>query len=91
MSGGSSLMHAIVKARPSPGAEISTVDQRTVQEDEVIVKVKVASICGTDVHVWSWDKSMSDRIKKFPLVIGHEFCGVIVDVGKGVTSLQIGD
>jgi len=84
-------MHAIVKARPGPGAEVSTVDQPTAQEGEVVVKVKLASICGTDMHVWNWDKSMSERIKKFPLVIGHEFCGAVVDVGKDVTSLQIGD
>ncbi|MCW4052288.1 MAG: L-threonine 3-dehydrogenase [Candidatus Bathyarchaeota archaeon] len=84
-------MYAIVKTERGPGAEIATVDQPRAERNEVVVKVKVASICGTDVHVWNWDKSMSDRVKKIPLIIGHEFCGEVVDVGKGVTSLQIGD
>jgi threonine 3-dehydrogenase len=91
MLGERSRMYAIVKAKRGPGAEISAVDQPTAQENEVVVKVEVAAICGTDMHVWNWDKSMSDRIKKLPLIIGHEFCGNIVNVGKGVTSLQIGD
>ena len=84
-------MYAIAKTRRGPGAEISIVDQPTAEGNEVVVKVEVASICGTDVHVWNWDMSMSDRIKKIPLIVGHEFCGEVVEVGKGVTSVQIGD
>ena len=84
-------MYAIVKSRREPGAEISRVEIPKIGKDEVLVKVKMASICGTDVHIWEWNEWAQSRIRKIPLIFGHEFCGEIVEVGENVKSLQVGD
>lgn len=57
---------------------------------DVLIRVDAASICGTDVHIYTWDKWSSERLRP-PLIIGHEFCGTIVDVGSGVKGLSAGD
>ena len=84
-------MYAIVKSRRGSGAELSRVEIPKIRKNEVLVKVKMASICGTDVHIWEWNEWAQSRIKKIPLVFGHEFCGEIVEVGENVTGLQVGD
>ena len=84
-------MHAIVKKRPQPEAEITTVDLPKIDGNQVLVETKMASICGTDVHIWDWNEWAQNRIKKVPLTMGHEFAGKVVQVGKDVTSLQVGD
>lgn len=88
---GEMLMYAIVKKRRGPGAEISTVDIPKIGDDEVLVKVKMASICGTDVHIWDWNEWAQSRIRKIPLIFGHEFDGEVVEVGRNVTNVQVGD
>lgn len=84
-------MYAIVKAKRAPGVEIRTVDIPRIGRTEVLVKVKAASICGTDVHIYEWNDWAQKRIKKVPLIFGHEFCGEIVDIGADVTSVKVGD
>ena len=84
-------MHAIVKTRKGPGAEVQTVKIPKIDRREVLVKVKVASICGTDTHIWNWNRWAQERIKKIPLIFGHEFCGEIVDVGLDVSNVKAGD
>ena len=84
-------MYAVVKKKREPGAEITTVGVPKIKENEVLVKVKMASICGTDVHVWNWGRWAQDRIKKLPLILGHELAGIIVEVGEDVTNLVKGD
>jgi len=84
-------MYAIVKKMHGPGAEISTVDVPKIGKNEVLVKVKAASICGTDVHIWNWNEWAQSRLRKIPLIFGHEFAGEVVEVGGDVTSIQEGD
>jgi threonine 3-dehydrogenase len=84
-------MYAIVKKAPQPKAEITTLEIPKPKENEVVVKVKAASICGTDVHIWDWNQWAQNRIKNFPFIFGHEVAGEIVEVGKNVMSLQPGD
>jgi len=84
-------MYAIVKTKRSSGAEIATVGIPKIERNEVLVKVKMASICGTDVHIWDWNAWAQERIKKIPLIFGHEFCGEVVDAGVEVSSVQVGD
>jgi len=84
-------MYAVVKSKRAPGAEIKHVEIPKTGKNEVLVKVKMASICGTDVHIWDWNEWAQSRIKKIPLIFGHEFCGEVVEVGENVTSVQIGD
>ena len=57
---------------------------------DVLVKVKVASICGTDLHIYEWDRWAQGRIHP-PLIPGHEFCGEVVAFGDEVTSVKEGD
>jgi threonine 3-dehydrogenase len=84
-------MFAVVKTRRASGAEITTVDIPRIGRSDVLVKVKAASICGTDVHIWDWNDWAQERIRKIPLIFGHEFCGEVVDTGADVASLQVGD
>jgi len=57
---------------------------------DVLVRVKTASICGTDLHIYGWDRWSQGRIKP-PLTLGHEFCGVVASVGEEVTAVKAGD
>jgi len=84
-------MYAIVKKRREPGAEIAIMDAPKIGKSEVLVKVKAASICGTDVHIWDWNEWAQNRVKKIPLIFGHEVAGKVVEVGSDVTSVQMGD
>jgi threonine 3-dehydrogenase len=84
-------MYAIVKKRPQPKAEITILETPKPKENEVVVRVKAASICGTDVHIWDWNQWAQNRIRNFPFIFGHEVAGEVVEIGKNVTSLQEGD
>ena len=83
-------MLAVVKPEPKPGAEIREVKIPAFGRTDVLVKVKVASICGTDLHIYEWDRWAANRIHP-PLIPGHEFCGEVVAYGDEVTSVKEGD
>lgn len=83
-------MKAVVKEAPGVGAKLVEVDIPQVGSREVLVKVKATSICGTDYHIYSWDKWSQNRIKP-PIIMGHEFCGEVIEIGSEVTSVKIGD
>ncbi|NIP67200.1 alcohol dehydrogenase catalytic domain-containing protein, partial [Candidatus Bathyarchaeota archaeon] len=84
-------MYAFVKKKRDVGADIAMVDTPEIEKEEVLVKVKAASICGTDVEVWNWNQWAQSRVKNLPLILGHELAGEIVEVGAEVTTLQEGD
>src|ERR1700686_5532088 len=86
----SSTMPAVVKPEAAPGAEIREVKIPSYGPSEVLVKVKVASICGTDLHIYEWDRWAQGRVHP-PLIPGHEFCGEVVAFGDEVTSVKEGD
>src|SRR5437588_9039089 len=83
-------MLAVVKAEAAPGTEIREVKVPGFGRTDVLVKVKVASICGTDLHIYEWDRWAQGRIHP-PLIPGHEFCGEVVAYGDEVTSVKEGD
>jgi threonine 3-dehydrogenase len=83
-------MQAVMKASPAPGAELREVKVPQFGPSDVLVKVKVASICGTDLHIYEWDRWAQRRIHP-PLIPGHEFCGEVVAYGAEVTSVKEGD
>jgi threonine 3-dehydrogenase len=56
----------------------------------VKIKLEAASVCGTDLHIYNWDDWSSSRIQP-PRIIGHEFCGTVVEVGEGVSDRSVGD
>jgi threonine 3-dehydrogenase len=84
-------MIAIVKERPAPGLTLKRVPvPRELGPHDVLVKVKRASICGTDVHIYNWDAWSQERIRP-PQIDGHEFTGEVVSIGGDVSSVKVGD
>ncbi len=83
-------MLAVVKPEAAPGADIRDVAIPKFGLTDVLVKVDVASVCGTDLHIYNWDKWAQGRIHP-PLIPGHEFCGHVAAVGDEVTSVKEGD
>ena len=83
-------MRAIAKTTPAPGLEIIDVIEPAVRPGHVKVRVERGSVCGTDLHIYNWDAWSAARIHP-PRIIGHEFCGTIIEVGEGVTDRKVGD
>ena len=83
-------MKAVAKLEPKPGLALVDWDRPTPGPHDVVLKVKAASICGTDRHIYNWDDWAKSRIKP-PIVVGHEFCGHVVEVGREVKLLKEGD
>ncbi len=85
-------MQAVAKVQPGPGFELIQVEVPTPGPREVLIKIKAASICGTDVHIYKWDAWSQNRIKP-PLIIGHEFAGDVVAVGHQIRpgEPEVGD
>jgi threonine 3-dehydrogenase len=86
----SKTMKAIVKPAAGPGLEVAEVPIPTVAPNEVLVKIRAASICGTDLHIYRWDEWSASRVRP-PLVVGHEVCGNVVERGANVTEPAIGE
>ena len=82
-------MQAIVKDRRAPGLSVTTVPDPIASAGEVLIAVRHAGVCGTDLHIADWDAWAQGRIHP-PVVVGHEFAGEIVKVGLGVTELSVG-
>src|SRR5438094_10665958 len=84
-------MKAAVKLKPAPkSTQVQQVPVPEPTADEVLIRVKIASICGTDVHIYDWDAWAAGRIKP-PLIQGHEFAGEIEKIGSNVKGLRKGD
>ncbi|MFI5418726.1 MAG: L-threonine 3-dehydrogenase [Candidatus Lutacidiplasmatales archaeon] len=84
-------MQAFVKTQRAPGGELRSVADPTPADDEVLVAVRAASVCGTDVHIWEWNEWAQERIHRLPMILGHELSGEVVKVGARVKSLSVGD
>jgi threonine 3-dehydrogenase len=72
------------------GLSLESAAMPPVGSADVLVRVRAASICGTDLHIYGWDRWSQGRIKP-PVTLGHEFCGVVEKVGSEVTALKVGD
>ncbi len=81
-------MLALVKATPGPGLVLVEVPEPVIGINDVLIRVRKAGICGTDLHIYKWDKWAAGRIRP-PLVFGHEFCGDVVEVGELVTTIDV--
>jgi threonine 3-dehydrogenase len=78
-------MKALVKQRAEPGLWMEDVPEPRIGINDVLIRVKRASICGTDVHIYNWD-DWAQRTIPVPMVVGHEFVGEIVEVGSNVSD-----
>ncbi len=84
------MMFALVKEHNGSGLTLTTKPIPTIRPNEVLVKVKVASICGSDLHIYHWRDLINKRIQ-VPRIIGHEFCGVVVKCGEEVSGIAVGE
>jgi threonine 3-dehydrogenase len=84
-------VQAFVKTERGPGGEIRSVPDPKPGDDEVLVRVRASSICGTDVHIWVWNDWAQARVRHVPMIFGHELSGEVIEVGKRVKSLHVGD
>jgi threonine 3-dehydrogenase len=83
-------MRALCKTAPKPGFEICDVPVPELGPSDVLIRVEKAGICGSDLHIFAWDKWAQSRIKP-PLVMGHEFMGRVEAVGNSVRMVAPGD
>jgi len=83
-------MLALVKTSAGPGLSLETVPDPATGINDVLVRVHKTGICGTDLHIESWDPWAAKTIVP-PLVVGHEFVGEIVEVGSNVADFHPGD
>jgi len=80
-------MKAVVKTRRGPGnVELRHVDIPVIAPDEVLIEVKSTGICGTDIHIYH-----DSAFYTPPVILGHEYGGVIIQVGSGVSGFEVGD
>ncbi|HET7459208.1 MAG TPA: L-threonine 3-dehydrogenase [Gemmatimonadaceae bacterium] len=83
-------MRALVKQSAGPGFCLKDVPEPQIRDDEVLIRVRRAGVCGTDVHIYEWDDWAKGRCKP-PFTVGHEFAGDVVRVGALVTTVREGD
>jgi len=83
-------MQAIVKRKAEPGLWLEEVPVPEVGGDDVLIRIKKTSVCGTDVHIYNWD-AWSQKTIPVPMVVGHEFVGVVEGVGDHVKGFAPGD
>jgi threonine 3-dehydrogenase len=81
---------ALVKETAAPGFKLKDVPVPTIRDDEVLIRVRRAGVCGTDVHLYEWDDWARGRCHP-PFVVGHEFAGDVAQVGSLVTDVHVGD
>ncbi|WP_085797130.1 L-threonine 3-dehydrogenase [Falsiruegeria litorea] len=82
-------MKALEKSHPREGLWQVRAPVPEIGPDEVLVRVNKTGICGTDIHIWNWDEWASHTVP-VPMITGHEFAGEIVELGRNVTGLSVG-
>lgn len=82
-------MKALVKTGPGEGLALQDRPVPQIGPSDVLIRVRKTGICGTDVHIWNWD-AWAARTVPAPMIIGHEFAGEIVELGRDVTGLTLG-
>lgn len=82
-------MKCLVKAKAEQGLWMETRPIPEIGPDDVLIRINQTGICGTDVHIWNWD-AWSQKTVPVGLITGHEFAGEIVEIGRNVDDLSIG-
>jgi threonine 3-dehydrogenase len=83
-------MKALVKKEARPGLWMEEVPRPAIGASDVLIRVRKAAICGTDVHIYNWDAWAAKTIP-VPMVVGHEFMGIVEEVGEDVVDYRPGD
>jgi threonine 3-dehydrogenase len=82
-------MKALVKAESAVGLKLLDVPMPAVGPNDVLIKIRKTSICGTDVHIWKWD-DWAQKTIPVGMTVGHEYVGEIVQIGANVTNYKVG-
>lgn len=85
-----SRMKVLAKAKPEAGIWMEEAEIPNPGHNDLLIRVNKTAICGTDIHIYNWDE-WSQKTVPTPMVIGHEFAGVIVEVGSEVEGFKVGD
>ena len=85
----SNEMKALVKAEPREGLWMQRAPVPEIGPDDVLIRINKTGICGTDIHIWNWDEWAAKTVP-VPMITGHEFAGSIVQLGRNVEGLEIG-
>ena len=83
-------MKALVKSQRAPGIWLEDVPEPTMGPNDIRIRIGKTAICGTDMHIYLWDHWAQKTIP-VPMAVGHEYCGVIVEVGSEVQGFAVGD
>ncbi len=83
------MMTALEKSKPEPGLWMVTAPVPEIGPDDVLIRVNKTGICGTDIHIWNWDAWAAHTVP-VPMITGHEFAGEIVELGRNVRDLSVG-
>lgn len=83
-------MKALVKDKREPGLSLKDMSIPEFQDDELLVKVRKMAICGTDLHIYQWDEWSQNNVNP-GTIVGHEFVGEIVDMGRSVKGFKKGE
>lgn len=83
-------MKALIKKKPEAGLWMDDVAIPEIGTNDVLIKIQKTAICGTDIHIFNWDRWAQKTIET-PMVIGHEFVGVVEKVGDNVHDVEIGE
>ncbi len=83
-------MKSLVKSKAEVGIWLEDVEMPTCGHNDVLIKIRKTAICGTDMHIYNWDEWSQNTIP-IPMTVGHEFVGVIDQIGEGVLGFEIGD
>ncbi|SFE75292.1 L-threonine 3-dehydrogenase [Sulfitobacter brevis] len=82
-------MKALSKLHPREGLWMTHAPVPEIGPDDVLIKINKTGICGTDIHIWNWDDWAAKTVP-VPMITGHEFAGEIVEIGRNVEGLEIG-
>ncbi len=82
-------MKALAKTAEAPGLDMIEAPVPEIGPEDVLIRIRKTGICGTDIHIWDWD-DWAARTVPVPLITGHEFAGEIVELGRHVTDLFLG-
>ncbi len=83
-------MKALVKRKAEPGIWLEDMPAPEPGPADLLIEIKKTAICGTDIHIYNWDE-WSQRTIPVPMITGHEFAGVVVEIGNGVSGFELGE
>ena len=84
-------MKALRKTKPGKGTRCDDVGIPQISESDLLVRVKATALCKSDIDVCEWTPLVAKANYKLPFIMGHEFLGRVVEVGKYVKNFQVGD